>query len=460
MKKIVVQGLGYVGAATAIALASIQNRYKQPAFNVIGLDLNSTDGLRKINKINAGFFPYKSNDNSISQCLKKISKTDNLTASYDLKNYKNTSVVIMSVNFDLSVDKKNFNLELGKLKKNFLNIIENISENTLILIETTLPPGTTEKILYPILLKIANKRRLNHKKIYLAHSYERVTPGKNYINSILNYWRVYGGINKESSKKCKIFLSKFINLKKFPLTQLENTTCSEISKILENTFRATNIALIDEWSEFAEKINIDLYKIIEAIRVRPTHANIRYPGFGVGGYCLTKDPLFGQISANNIFNYNNLDFNISKRSVSINKKLPFRSINKILNLCNGKIKNKKILLFGATYKEDIGDTRNSASEMFYKILTKKGAIIKVHDPLINYWEEVNTKTLKSVPNLNVFDILFFAVRNKDYRKINFKRKNLKKNTIIFDANNVLSYKQISSIKKQNIKFYSIGRGKL
>ena len=116
-------------------------------------------------------------------------------------------------------------------------------------------------------------------------------PGKNYFDSIVNYWRVYAGIDDESAKKCEKFLKKIINTKDYPLTRLSDTTSSETAKVLENSYRAANIAFIEEWGRFAEDIGIDIFEIIESIRMRPTHSNIRQPGFGVGGYCLTKDPI-------------------------------------------------------------------------------------------------------------------------------------------------------------------------
>ena len=113
-------------------------------------------------------------------------------------------------------------------------------------------------------------------------------PGKNYFDSIINYWRVYAGIDKKSADRCERFLSKIINIKDYPLSRLKNTISSECGKVLENSYRAVNIAFMEEWGRFAEDANIDIYEIVKSIRLRPTHQNIRQPGFGVGGYCLTK----------------------------------------------------------------------------------------------------------------------------------------------------------------------------
>ena len=118
----------------------------------------------------------------------------------------------------------------------------------------------------------------------------------------------------------------------------------------------------------------------------------------------------------------------------------------------------KILLLGATYKEDIADTRHSPSEFFFKKTTSLGAKIVVQDPLVEYWKETKNKVLKKIPNFNKFDALVFAVKHNEYKKIIFKKKYNKKNFLIVDANNVLSKKQNKHLKINKFNFISIGRG--
>ena len=117
-------------------------------------------------------------------------------------------------------------------------------------------------------------------------------PGPDYLDSILNNWRVYSGHTNKSEALCEEFLSTIINTNKYPLTKLSSLTSSEMAKIMENSYRAVNIAFIEEWARFSEKIGTNSFEIINAIRKRPTHNNIRQPGFGVGGYCLTKGSIF------------------------------------------------------------------------------------------------------------------------------------------------------------------------
>ncbi|NJK95425.1 MAG: nucleotide sugar dehydrogenase, partial [Bacteroidales bacterium] len=384
MQTIVIQGLGFVGAAMAVATASATDADKKPLFNVIGVDLNNSAGLDRINKLNKGLFPFETSDISIIEQTKISVLRGNLSATTNNSIYKEADIVLVSVNLDIThseTDKPSINLE--PFKNAILTIGNCIKEETLIIVETTVPPGTCEKIVKPIIHECLKSRKLNPEKVYIAHSYERVMPGAEYLNSIINYWRVYSGTTIKAAQKCETFLSHIINTKDYPLIRLESTTASETAKVLENSYRAVNIAFIEEWGRFAEEVGFDLFSVIDAIRKRPTHSNIRQPGFGVGGYCLTKDPLFAKIAAKELFNINGLDFPFSTQAVDVNKKMPLVSLDKLLYYFDGSLTGIKILLMGVSYREDIGDTRFSPSELFYKFAKQKGADIVLHDPLVD-----------------------------------------------------------------------------
>ena len=339
-----------------------------------------------------------------------------------------------------------------------------ISEDTLIILQTTVPPGTTKLKVYPLLKNIVNQRRLNLNKFFLAHSYERVMPGENYLDSIINYWRVYSGIDRISSSKCRKFFQKIINFKKFPMTEVKNTTESELAKVLENSYRANNIAFINEWSQFSQEIGVDLFRVIDAIKIRPSHSNIRFPGLGVGGYCLTKDPLFAKISAKKIFKLKNHEFPFSTRSIEVNNQMPISIFFKIKKLLNHKIDNKKFLLMGVSYRHNIDDTRNSPTEKLYNKIIKYNAKIFVNDPVVKYWSEKKIIPDNKILDFKEIDIIIFCVSHDSYKKINFLKKLINvKSIIIYDANNVLSKKQIIQIKNminknKKIQFFSEGRG--
>ena len=257
---------------------------------------------------------------------------------------------------------------------------------------------------------------------------------------------------------CKNFLNKLINTKKYPLTKLSNIRSVEMTKVIENSFRATNIAFIDEWTKFSEKINVDLNSVIRAIKVRSTHKNIMNPGLGVGGYCLTKDNLLGIYSSNSILKSSKLKFPFSNLTLEINKNMPYHTFNVIKKLTKNKIKGKKILIYGASYKNDVGDTRFSPSENLLINLKKYKCTITVCDPHVEYWSELKLKVLNKIKNINFYDLIIFAVNHREFKNINFNK--MSKKNFIIDTCSALTPKQLSKLKKQNSTIYKIGKGKI
>ena len=146
-------------------------------------------------------------------------------------------------------------------------------------------------------------------------------PGPNYINSIKNFYRVYSGIDDESADAVQAFLETIISTNEYPLTRLKTTESTEMAKVLENSYRAMNISFAIEWSRFAELSGVDLYEVVDAIRLRPTHANLMYPGIGVGGYCLTKDPLLASWASKEFFGLPD-GLEVSVQAVERNDKMP------------------------------------------------------------------------------------------------------------------------------------------
>ena len=444
-KKVCVIGLGYVGLSMAIVISNAKKKNKFE-YKTFGYD-KSNKKIKKLNQcINKAKLPFNSSDILLKKKFRLSSLKNKINLIKNISEINKMDVIVVSVGFDFIGNKNSF--------KNILNLINKISKyikkGALLLIETTLPPGTFQKILIPKINNIIKKRNLGLNDIFLSYSCERIMPGKNYYNSIINNYRCYSGYNKSSKQKVKNFLKSFINYKKFPLTELNSITECETAKVLENSYRATNIALIDEWVNYANLLKIDLLKVIEAIKIRPTHSNIMLPGLGVGGYCLPKDGLFATRSAK-LFFKKKIDFPFIKLSSRINNNMPNSSFSLIKEKIKN-LKNKKILIMGLSYKEDIDDTRNSASIILYKKLIKKGSKITFHDPLVNEKENI---THKEIPKFEKFDLIAFCVKHKDYKKISladFSRK-----PVYFDLNNVLEEKKINYMKRKNYKLFILGR---
>lgn len=279
--------------------------------------------------------------------------------------------------------------DMAALEESLGVIAHNIQPHALVLIETTVPPGTTEQVAYPIMKKIFERRGITAEPL-LAHSYERVMPGRNYVASIRDFWRVCSGTNEEARERVVKFLDEVLNTKQFPLTVLDRPIESETAKIVENSFRATMLAFLDEWSVFAERNGVDLKKVIDAIRVRPTHSNMIFPGPGIGGYCLPKDGGLGVWSYRHIMGFDDDIFRITPMAVDINDTRSLRvpqMVRDALRNMNAQVAAAEVLVLGASYREDVGDTRYSGSEIIVRKLTEMGADVRVHDPYLEHWWE-------------------------------------------------------------------------
>jgi nucleotide sugar dehydrogenase len=283
-------------------------------------------------------------------------------------------------------------------------------------------------------------------------------PGEDYLASITNFWRVYAGHTPEAADACERFLSQVINVKDYPLTRLASTTASETAKVLENSYRATNIAFIEEWGRFAEAVGVDLFEVITAIRVRPTHSNIRQPGFGVGGYCLTKDPLFAAIGARELFNRPDLAFPFSEMAVEVNARMPLVTVERLETLCGGSVQGKRVLLLGVAYRQEVADTRYSPAQTFVLEMRRRGAVVLVHDPLVTEWPELGMTVSPELPAAGSVDAVVFAVPHRAYRELDLATWLGSARPIVLDANAVLTPAQRQAAKAAGCALSAIGEG--
>lgn len=386
-KVVVVQGLGFVGAVMSLVCA---NAFTEE-YAVIGVDLASESTFWKIKSINDGVFPLIADDPKIAEFFNNTRIKGNFLATYDPTAYQYADVIIVDINLDVqkqSYDSgglKEFDVNLNSFKAAIRSIAKNSRDDVLVLIETTVPPGTCEQVVKPIIEEEFAKRGLASKNYRLGHSYERVMPGPQYIDSIREFPRVYAGISKSSADAVENFLKTIIDISKCDLTRLEHTNATEMAKVLENSYRAMNIAFIVEWSRFAEEAGVDLYAMVDAIRARPTHANLMYPGIGVGGYCLTKDPLLASWARKTHFG-SSLDLEMSINGVSVNDQMPKFAFNRLMQVF-GDISNKNVTFLGVSYRGDVGDTRFTPVESLVEMVRDAGAEIALHDPFVSYWEE-------------------------------------------------------------------------
>ena len=447
---VVVMGLGFVGAVMAAVVAdSVDKKTGEPNKFVIGMQRPSTRSFWKIPLFNRGISPVSAEDPAVQQLIERgVNERKTLTATFSYDALKLADVLVLDVQCDF-IKEELGNLhtghaEISAIEESF-KIIGNLIEPTcLVLIETTVPPGTTEYIAYPI-IKMAFKKRGIEEEPLIAHSFERVMPGREYVKSIRNFWRVCSGINIESERRVVGFLSDVLDVDSYPLTVLERPIESETCKIVENSYRATILAFLNEWSLFAETNGIDLIKVIDAIKVRPTHSNIIFPGPGIGGYCLPKDGGLGLWAYRHLLGFETDIFRITPEAININDTRALHAAQLVRDALRnmGKIvAAAQIAVLGVSYREDVGDTRYSGSELVVRKLSEMGAEIKVHDPYVEHWWEFESqdtypavgesrsrffrnqehlKELRICPELadamEGSDAVVLAVRHKDYLEL-------------------------------------------
>lgn len=447
---VVVVGLGFVGAVMAAVVADAKDRQTgKPNKFVIGMQRPSGRSYWKIPLLNRGESPIKAEDPEVDLLIGRCVKaTKTLVATYTEEALKLADVVVVDVQCDyLKESLGNVHTgaaDMAALEASMGTIAENIPAEALVLIETTVAPGTTEQVAYPIMKKIFERRGIATDPL-LAHSYERVMPGRNYVASIRDFWRVCSGINDAARAKVTKFLTEVLNTEKFPLTVLDRPIESETAKIVENSYRATLLAFMDEWSLFAERNGVDLKKVIDAIKLRPTHSNIMFPGPGIGGYCLPKDGGLGMWAYKHIFGWEDDIFKITPTAIDVNDTRALHApqlVRDALRNLGKPLAAAEVLVCGASYREDVGDTRYSGSEVMVRKLAEMGADVKVHDPYVEHWWEFEAQDtypatgyslarfftrqqgLKSLrierelkPALKGVDAVVLAVRHEQYLKL-------------------------------------------
>jgi UDP-N-acetyl-D-glucosamine dehydrogenase len=392
---VVVMGVGFVGAVMAAIVAdTVDKKSGQPSKFVIGMQRPSERSFWKIPLLNRGISPVKAEDPEVDPMIDRcVNKKKTLMATYTYEVLKLADVVVVDVQCDYIKEDlgnvRNGQADMAALESSLGVIAENIPPKALVLIETTVAPGTTEQVAYPIMKKVFRKRGIESDPL-LAHSYERVMPGRNYVASIRDFWRVCSGINEEAKERVVKFLTEVLNTEKFPLTVMDRPIESETAKIVENSYRATILAFLDEWSLYAERNGVDLIKVIKAIKVRPTHSNILFPGPGIGGYCLPKDGGLGVWAYKHILGFEDDIFKITPMAIDINDTRGIhvgQLTRDALRNMGQPIASADILILGAAYREDVGDTRYSGSEIVIRKLAEMGAEIRVHDPYVEHWWE-------------------------------------------------------------------------
>jgi nucleotide sugar dehydrogenase len=489
---VIVMGLGFVGVVMAAIVADTKDKKGNNSKFVIGYQRPSERSFWKIPVVNKGVSPVTAEDPEVAKLIKRtVLEKKTFVATYNHECLKLADCVVVDVQCDFSKQElgnmRTGEADMAALEASMKTIGDHIPPHALTLIETTVAPGTTEFVAWPILKKAFAKRGLKETPL-LSHSFERVMPGKEYVSSIRDFWRVCSGCDQKARDRVEKFLHEVLNTKEFPLTVMDRPIESETTKIVENSYRATILAYMNEWSLFAERNGVDLIKVMKAIKMRPTHSNMIFPGPGIGGYCLPKDGGLGYWAYKHILGFEDGDkiFKITPTAIDINDT---RGLH-VAELTRDALRNmaryiagSEVLLAGASYREDVGDTRYSGSEMVVRKLKEMGADMRIHDPYVNVWDEFenqdenpdhswarffrnqdelkDTKILKDLPKaLKGVEALILAVPHKLYK--NLKPADVVKwaggPIAVIDAFGILSDDNIREYFKLGCEVKALGRG--
>ena len=415
MKKICILGMGYIGLPTACMMAN-------NGFDVLGIDIND----EIINKLSSGQLHIEEPD--LEEIFKKAFNEKKLRVS---KLVEKCDVYIIAVPTPV---KKSNKAELKYVAQAVEMIEDFVSKGSLVILESTSPPGTTRDIVGGIIAKKTGL--IAGKDYFLAFCPERVLPGK-IIYELVNNDRVIGGIDEKSADLAKEVYRSFVKGNMY-LTTLET---SEFVKLAENTYRDINIAFANEISDICEDYKINVWEVIRFANMHP-RVNILNPGPGVGGHCIAIDPWFI------LENIDRRDTLIEK-SRNINNSRPYVISEKILDILSG-IKNPKVTIFGITYKENVGDTRESPALEIIKELIKKGVNISVYDPVVTNFKG---KLQNLEDSLKDSDLLLLFVGHEQYKSVSLNYiASLMRNKNIFDTRNFYSQ---AEVEKAGLKYFRI-----
>ena len=426
METVTIVGLGYVGLPLACLCA-------EKGHKVYGLEIDEN----KVNLINKSQSPIQ--DEYVINKLKKVPGKINATTNPD-DCIPNSDIVITCVPTPIT---KSRSPDLTALKRSVTEISKFLKPNTLLIIESTIHPGTVEEIIVPIL----KKQNLDPGKndVFVAHCPERIDPG-NKKWTIEDLPRVVGGITKEATKKAAEFYKTII---KADILELSNIKAAEATKIMENTFRDINIAFVNEMAQSFDKAGIDITEVIKGASTKPFAFMAHYPGAGVGGHCIPVDPYYLIEKARQIgFTHKFLSL-----AREINNNMPNYTVQLLeneLKKLEKSIKDAKVGVLGLAYKANVDDIRESPSAEIVETLKNKGAEVFVFDP--NVKKESNVRDFDEL--LSKSDYIVLATDHKEFRNMDLSKLEKNKISIVIDGRNCLDKEKIKSM---GIAYHGIGR---
>jgi UDP-N-acetyl-D-glucosamine dehydrogenase len=409
-------GLGYVGLPLAIQATSSK-------LKVYGYDINE----KRVSDYNDG---QSSIEDISNQELQKSLK-DGLFLSADSKYLSDSEVIVISVPTPLT----DYQPDLSFVRSAAETIAQHIVKEQIIILESTTYPGTTVEVLVPIIEDISGLKA--GVDFYAGYSPERIDPGNEKWN-FKNTPKIISGINEKSLQKIKAFYEKIID----SVVSVGGTKEAEMVKLLENTYRHVNIALINELAILCNMLEIDIWEVVDAAKTKPFGFESFRPGPGVGGHCIPVDPNYLSFKTRQI----GKPVRFVELAQEINNSMPNYVVSRLLekmNLLEKPFKNSNILILGVAYKKDIGDVRESPALGIIENLLDRGVNVKYFDPYVSEIDVKNQKINKeeSLDNIKNYDLILVHTAHTEFEKFDFNNITVP----IFDATGSNHYQNAERI---------------
>ncbi|MGQ4911802.1 MAG: nucleotide sugar dehydrogenase [Candidatus Thorarchaeota archaeon] len=429
--KITVIGMGYVGIPAAALLADVDG------FQVTGLQRRSKRSGWKIEHLNAGKSPFEGDEPGLDELIARVVKKGSFRVTDDVEVLRESDVILIDVQTPTDA---NHIPQYQSLKEVSKQIGERITKGTLVVVESTVAPGTTQNIVQKIIEEHSGLK--GGEDFHLAFAYERVMPGK-LVHNIVNLPRIVGGITPRCAEMALDIYSKIVKAN----IHTTDVLTAELSKTIENAYRDVNIAFANEMALVCESLGVNVYEIVDLVNELPSRM-MHIPGAGVGGHCLPKDTWLLRYGLNE-YGSQKMEPRFITLAREINNHMPVHMaylIEDALEARGVKIHDATVTILGIAYLENADDTRNSPAAALISALEAKGAKVVLHDPYVREWDlgphDIERDLTKAAEGS---DCLALVTKHRDYNDLDFEslKKTMRTPTLV-DGRNLYDEREVTA----------------
>ena len=439
--RVVVIGMGYVGIPCAALLADVEG------MEVTGLQRRSERSGWKIDVLNSGKSPIEGVEPGLDELIARVVEKGTFHVTSDISVLAGADVILIDV--QTPTDAQNMP-RYDSLRQVSENIGKHIKKGAMVIVESTVAPGTTQNIVQTIIEKESGLK--GGKEFDLAFSYERVMPGK-LLDYIQNMPRVVGGITPDSTDRAVDLYSKIVNEKIYTT----NTLSAELAKTIENAYRDVNIAFANEMALVCESLGVNIYEIIDLINARDDR-HMHIPGAGVGGHCLPKDPWLLRYG---LYEYGSWKVEPEFISLArrVNDSMPIHMTDLVENGLRAKgvsIHDATVTVLGVAYLENSDDTRNTPAAALISGLQSRGANVVLHDPYVTRWGFTEHEIEKDLSQAcKDSDCMALVTKHDEYYNINLgDLKKAMRTPVIVDGRNVFDH---DTVEAEGFEYRCVGK---